>query len=224
MVNTGRISMQTTRRATREPIPVDDPDGDVYDLVDHGDVRGALRQLMQRHGAAVYRYCRATLRDEALAEDVHQQVFIEAFRDLPRFEGRSTVRTWLFTIARNRVIDAGRARSRRQSHLEEVEIQDAPDPRPLAGESIDDARLREALVASLDELGHDLRAAVLLRYQQGFTFEAMAEVCCEKPGTLQARVARALLQLRARIEARLGGSHVVTSLDRRDKPSRRGTR
>jgi len=213
--------MQAILNATRETINADDADDDICDLVDHGDVRGALRQLMQRHGAAVYRYCRTTLRDEALAEDVHQQVFIEAFRDLPRFEGRATVRTWLFTIARNRAIDAGRARTRRQSQLEEVEVQDAPDPRPLAGESLDDARLREALVASLDELGHDLRAAVLLRYQQGFTFEAMAEVCGEKPGTLQARVARALLQLRAHIEARLEGPHAVTSLDRRDKPSRR---
>ncbi len=214
--------MQTLRNARRISIEADDLDGDVFNLVRNGDMEGVLRQLMQRYGAAVYRYCRATLRDAALAEDVHQQVFIEAFRDLPRFEGRSTVRTWLFTIARNRVIDAGRSRSRRQSHLEEAEIHDTPDPRPLPGESIDDARLREALVASFDELGHDLRTAVLLRYQQGFTFEEMAKICCEKPGTLQARVARALLQLRARIEARMEGSRVVTHLGCHDKPSRRG--
>jgi RNA polymerase sigma factor (sigma-70 family) len=224
MVARGRIVMQTLRNATRFSIEADDLDGDVLILVGNGDVEGALRQLMQRHGAAVYRYCREALRDATLAEDVHQQVFIEAFRDLPRFEGRATVRTWLFKIVRNRVIDAGRSRSRRQSHLEEAEVQDPPDPRPLAGESIDDARLREPLVASLGELGHNLRAAVLLRYQQGFTFEEMAKICCEKPGTLQARVARALLQLRARIEARLGGAHVVTHLGRRDKASRRGNR
>jgi RNA polymerase sigma-70 factor (ECF subfamily) len=161
---------------------------------------------MRRHGAAVHRYCREALRDGALADDVHQQVFIEAFRDLPRFEGRSTVRAWLLAIARNRVLDAVRARSRAQSHIEEAECPDMADPRPLPSESIDDTRLREALVASLGKLDHDVRTAVLLRYQQGFTFEEMAEICCEKPGTLQARVARALPQLRAHIEARVGGS------------------
>jgi RNA polymerase sigma-70 factor (ECF subfamily) len=222
MVTTRHIVMQAPRNATRNVIGVEDPDEDVCGLVRNGNMEGALRRLMQRHGAAVYRYCREALRDRALAEDVHQQVFIEAFRGLARFEGRATARTWLFKIARNRVIDAGRARSRRQSHLEEAEVHDVPDPRPLPGESIDDPRLREALVASLEELGHDLRTAVLLRYQQGFTFEEMAEICREKPGTLQARVTRAVLQLRARIEARMERSHVVTHLGRRDNPSRRG--
>jgi DNA-directed RNA polymerase specialized sigma24 family protein len=51
-----------------------------------------------------------------------------------------------------------------------------------------------------------MRTAVLLRYQQGFTFAEMARICGEKPGTLQARVARALPLLRAWIEAQTGSS------------------
>jgi len=223
MFTTAHISKPTTLRATRARGGVD-PDGDVLDLAGNGDVISALQCMMQRHGAAVYRYCYEALRDAALADDVHQQVFIEVFRDLPRFAGRSPVRIWLFAIARHQVLDAARARCRTPARIEDAEALDIPDPGPLLGESLDDARLREALVGSLDELSELVRTAVLLRYQQGFTFEEIARICCEKPGTLQARVARALLQLRARIEARLGGSHVVTSLDRRDKPSRRGTR
>ena len=180
-----------------------DPDDDVIRLVGDGDVRGALVRLMQRHGAALNRYCRDMLRDPALADDVHQQVFIAAFLDLPTFRRRSTVRTWLFGIARHRALDAVKSRGRARSHLEAADPRDAPDPRPLAGDSIDDARLVKALVACLGELDEPSREALLLRYQQGFSFEQMAEICGERSGTLQARVARALPQLRARIEAYL---------------------
>ena len=61
------------------------------------------------------------------------------------------------------------------------------------------------------ELAEPARTAVLLHYQQGFTFEEMAEICDERPGTLHARVSRALPVLRARIEARLGA--------RRERPA-----
>lgn len=183
-----------------------DPDSDVVALVAHGDMTGALRHLMQRHGTAVYRYCREALRDAALADDVQQQVFIEAFRDLRKFHRRSSLRTWLFAIARHRVLDAAKARRRAQAHLEADDLTGVPDPRPSPGESIDDGRLRVALLACIEELTEGVRTAVLLRYQQGFTFEDMAVVCRERPGTLQAKVTRALPMLRACIESRTGGA------------------
>ena len=183
----------------------EDPDRDVVELVQAGSLVPALRILMRRHGAAVFRYCREALGDATLAEDVHQQVFIEAHRDLPRFAARSTMRTWLFAIARHRVLDAAKSRRRQQAHLEHDDTADAPDLAPAAGELLDDTRLRDALVACVDKLGEDMRSVMLLRYQLGFTFDEIAEVCGVKPGTLQARVSRALPRLRACIEARTGG-------------------
>jgi RNA polymerase sigma-70 factor, ECF subfamily len=182
-----------------------DPDSDVVALVANGDMTGALRRLMQRHGTALYRYCREALRDVTLADDVQQQVFIEAFRDLRKFNGRSSVRTWLFAIARHRVLDAAKSRHRAQSHVEATDPAAVPDPRPPPGETIDDARLREALLACLEELRAQVRTVLLLRFQQGFTFEDMAVVCRERAGTLQAKVTRALPVLRACIENRTGG-------------------
>jgi RNA polymerase sigma-70 factor (ECF subfamily) len=183
-----------------------DPDSDVIGLVANGDMTGALRRLMQRHGTSVFRYCREALRDRALAEDVQQQVFIAAFRDLPRFSGRSTVRTWLFAIARHRVLDAAKSRRRARSHVDSEDAAHIPDPGPSPGEHLDDERLRDALVACLQKLAPHVVTAVLLRFQQGFTFEEMADACHEKPGTLQAQVARALPSLRACIETRTGGT------------------
>lgn len=183
-----------------------DRDADVIGLVDAGDLTAALRVLMQRYGAAVYRYCREALRDPALADDVHQHVFIQAHRDLPRFAQRSSIRTWLFAIARHRVLDAAKSRRRALAHVDHDERTDVVDPRPNAGERIDDARLRQALTECLEELGEHVRTALLLRYQQGFSFEEMADVCREKAGTLEARVRRALPSLRACIENRTGGT------------------
>ena len=183
-----------------------DPDSDVVALVANGDMTGALRQLMQRHGTSVYRYCREALHDATLADDVQQQVFIEVFRDLQRFNGRSTLRTWLFAIAHHRVLDAAKARGRAQAHIDADDPGPVPDPRPSPAEAIDDARLHVALLSCLDKLPEQLRTVLLLRFQQGFTFEEMAVVCRERPGTLQAKVTRALPVLRACIENRTGGT------------------
>jgi RNA polymerase sigma-70 factor, ECF subfamily len=180
-----------------------DPDADVLALAGGGDIRAALQRLMQRHGRTVYRYCRIALGDAVLADDVHQQVFIAAFRDLPGFAGRSTLRTWLFGIARHRVLDAAKRRRRARSHLEAAAGADLPDPRPAPCDWLDDAQLQAALVSCVAQLGERTRTCVLLRYQQGLSYEEMAEICGEKAGTLQARVSRALRTLRDRIEGQL---------------------
>src|SRR5262249_6004313 len=123
-----------------------EPDADIQALVAAGDFTASLRLLMKRHGPPVYRPCRGAPRDAALADDIHQQVFIEAHRDLGRFAGRSTIRTWLFAIARHRVLDAAKARSRRGAHVDrEADLGGLPDAAPAADERIDDARLRAAL-------------------------------------------------------------------------------
>ncbi len=180
-------------------------DGDVLALVDRGDVRGALAVLMRRHGVPVYRFCRQMLRDEALADDVHQQVFVQAFRDLPRFERRSMVRTWLFGIARHRCLDAIKVEGRRGRRF-------PLDDEPAAGEEAPDAsaldqlalgQLAGALEHCLDELAPATKSAVLLRYREGLGFEEIASAFAEKAGTLQARVARALPLLRRCLERRL---------------------
>jgi RNA polymerase sigma-70 factor (ECF subfamily) len=167
---------------------------------------GALRLLMQRYGTSVYRYCREALRDAALAEDVQQQVFIAAFRALPSFGELSSLRTWLFGIARHRVLDAAKSRRRARSQVDGDDATQVADPRPSPGERLDDARLQEALLGCLDRLRPAVLTAVLLRFQQGFSFEEMATMCDEKPGTLQAQVARALPVLRLCIESRTGGA------------------
>jgi RNA polymerase sigma-70 factor (ECF subfamily) len=160
---------------------------------------------MRAYGAAVYRYCRLMIGDATRADDVHQQVFVEAHRDLQRYAGRSSLKSWVFGIARHRCLDAIKSDRRWTDRHEPESPNEHVDPTPLAGDAIDDARLVDALARCLDTLAPATRMAVLLRYQEGFSFEEMGRICRERAGTLQQRVARALPVLRACIEKRTGG-------------------
>src|SRR5262245_34718410 len=73
----------------------------------------ALGQLSQRHVDRVYSYVVFRVRDEALAEDLTQDVFFQAMRGLQSFDWRGAVAPWLLRIARNTIIDHWRRSARR---------------------------------------------------------------------------------------------------------------
>lgn len=196
------------------PVPVNDDidvldadnrDADVHDALKVGDRRRALTLLMRRYGDAVYRYCCEQIRDDALAEDVHQQVFVEAYRDLLTFQNRSHPRTWLFGIARHRCLDAAKTGRRWQNRYKNESPDDTPDDTPPPAENIDQRRMVEALRHCLGALTPNSRSAVLLRFREGLSYEEMASLSTEKPGTLQQRVARSMPVLRKCVERRIGG-------------------
>jgi RNA polymerase sigma-70 factor (ECF subfamily) len=184
-------------------------DDDVDRALAGGDRSRALTLLMSRYGDQVYRYAVAMTGDGQLAEEVRQQVFVEAYRDLPRFGGRSPVRVWLIGIVRHRCLDALKAIRRwglryknelpREYELEDAELDD----------QLDRGRTARLLADCLATLAPAAREAVMLRYQQELSYDEVAEVTGDRPGTLQQRVSRALPVLRKCIEARLrpGGSH-----------------
>jgi RNA polymerase sigma-70 factor, ECF subfamily len=188
------------------PPDAPDPDQDIRDLIGAGKLDAALELLMKRHGNAIYRYCREALRDPTLADDVQQKVFFVAYRDLDTYAGRSFLRAWLFGIAHYRVLDAAKSRSRNRTRIVDPgELPDIPDRAPGVDQRIDEGRLIQALQVCMGKLAERIRSCVLLRYQQGLTFEQMSRVLEEKPGTLQARVSRAMRQLRQCIETQTAG-------------------
>src|SRR4026209_2106042 len=77
-----------------------------------GDHRRALTVLMTRHGDRIYRYALSVTGDHHQADEVRQQVFVEAYRDIESFAGRSSVLFWLFGIARHRCMDIIKANRR----------------------------------------------------------------------------------------------------------------
>lgn len=169
--------------------------------LERGDRDAALRLLMRDYGKPVYRYCRQMLEDGDLADEAHQMTFVQAYEGLARFAGRSSLRTWLFGIAHHRCLDLLKTSRRRERRFQLTgELPERPAPMETAEERLTARSRVQALARCLRELAPHVRAAVLLRFQQGVTYEEMAILERERPATLQARVARALPVLRRCLE------------------------
>ncbi len=167
-----------------------------------GERRMVLDILMRAYGDLLYRHCAAMLRDAALTDETHQTVFVQAWRDLERFKGDSSFKSWLFAIARHRCLDALKIRRRFFKRFEAREtLPDGADPSPSAEAKLAHASLGGPLSRCLDKLTPEVRSAVLLRYREGISYTEMADIAGEQAGTLQRRVARALPALRACLEA-----------------------
>lgn len=139
----------------------------------------------------------AMTRDRYLADEVRQQVFVEAYRDLGNLAARSSLQHWVFGIARNRCLDAVNARKRwneryKNTPPEEPEQDDCTPDRDL-----DRGQLARILVACLAKLAPAAREAVALRYDEA------AAIAGDSPSTFRQRVARALPLLRKCVEHHL---------------------
>jgi RNA polymerase sigma-70 factor (ECF subfamily) len=173
------------------------PEEEAQDALERGELDQALSVLMREYGVEIYRHCRHILGNDALAADVHQSVFVQAFRDLGRFSGRSTFRTWLFAIARHRCLDAIKVEGRRHRRfLYGLLTTDRADQRPTPRDDLERLADAKAVDRALATLRPEVRIAVLLRYGEEMSYDEMAQICSERPATLQARVARALPKLR----------------------------
>jgi RNA polymerase sigma-70 factor (ECF subfamily) len=178
-----------------------DPERAALAALDRRDADEALAILMRAYGTAVYRYCRQMVGDEHLAEEVHQMTFVQAHEGLLRFARRSSLRTWLFGIARHRCLDLLKMDRRRRRRFEPIEgAPDLPEPGGSVEERLADESRARALEGCLRRLAPRARTAVLLRFQQGLSYPEIARLSNEKAPALQVRVARALPVLRRCLE------------------------
>ncbi len=147
------------------------PDPGVLRKAQRGDER-AFSIIVRAYQAPVYNYVLRMVGDRSLAEDLTQEVFLRVFQGLPRFSARSKFTTWLFQVAKNRVLDELRATERRPRavvDLDEIgplEVLDAPFERLEA---------IEAVWRAVDRLGVDLKMALLLRDVVGLSYAEIAE-------------------------------------------------
>lgn len=178
-------------------------DGDIEDVLARGDRRRALTMLMERYGDQVYRFARAMTHEAAMAEDVRQQVFVEAYRDFDRFERRSSLRTWLFGIARHRCMDAAKIHRRWWRRFKNDPPEDPELEPPDHERQADRTRMSRLLWTCLDKLAPAAREAVALRYIDELAYDEVAAITGELAGTLQQRVGRALPVLRRCIDMKL---------------------
>ncbi len=155
----------------------------------------AFTALVIKYRETVYRIARRMVQNHEDGADVTQEVFIRVHRALPRFDGRSQLRTWLYRITMNLCLDF-QERRRRQAwvDLEEV-MQEAPaEAGPVA--QAEAAAVRQAVARAVESLPPRQRAMVTLRLYQDLPYDEIARICDCSEGTVKATMFAALRKLR----------------------------
>lgn len=162
----------------------------------------AFAVLYDRYAPRVYRYCLARLGGREAAEDATGQTFAAALAALPRYRERGTFGGWLFAIAHNAVVDAGRRRARFAPGPPPERADQTPSPE----EQVLRAEEGHALRALLAELPPDQRRAVELRLA-GLGGAEIAQVLGRSHRAVTMLQFRAMTTLRRRLGADPGPSH-----------------
>ena len=153
----------------------------------------AAAALVRATQSDVWRLC-AALGDRGSADDLTQETYLRAFGSLHRFEGRSSLRTWLLSIARRVCADA--VRSRRRRRLDPGPGRRRPRDAGLRATGARDSVAEGAVVADLlARLDPDRREAFVLTQLLGLPYADAAEVAGCPVGTIRSRVARARADL-----------------------------
>ena len=176
-------------------------DARIRRAVRRGDHDTALRVLMEAYGTQLFTVCVRFVPDRALAEDVHQTCFVQAYQSLHRVLERESIAAWLMAIARNRCLDALKVNRRRgRWQVLHASLPEVHDGSATAEDEAHRSSLLERLRRALDVLSTEARRAVELRYGEMLSYDQMAELCGARPGTLQMRVTRAMPLLRRSLE------------------------
>ena len=163
------------------------PDFGVLRKAQRGDER-AFSIIVRAYQVPVFNYVLRLTGDRALAEDLTQEIFLRVYQGLPRFSLRSKFTTWLFQVAKNRVLDELRAVERRPRatvDLDDVpalEVLDAPFERL---EAID------AVWRAVENLNVDLKSALLLRDVVGLSYTEIADALEITLATVKWRIYKA---------------------------------
>lgn len=150
--------------------------------------------LYRAFNPALLRYLEHQAR--AVADDLAAETWVAAVRGLSTFQGSSAdFRIWLFTVARNRVIDHRRKQGRRPAIAALDEDVDAPGPADVAVEAIDALSVRQAMAILVRELPKAQAEVIVLRVLADLSVEEVAQITGRSAGSVRVLQHRALRKL-----------------------------
>jgi len=154
---------------------------------------GLLDQLIVRYQHRLLRYLLYLTGNREVAEDLFQEVWMRVLVRGGQFNGQSRFETWLFTIARNLLIDLRRKRT--MSSLDELFDAGGDDDRPVS--KLED---RERVAAALLQLDALHREVLVLRFHEELSLEEIAKVTRAPLSTVKSRLYRGMAMIRPRLE------------------------
>lgn len=155
---------------------------------------GALEDLYHRYQPRILAFAHQRLNDPHAASDTLNEVMLEVWKSAARFEGRSTVASWILSIARHRIIDRHRARGNRS--FDPLENESLIDSRPSPEDALvmaSDASVVRSCVERLPDLQ---REAIHLAFFEGLSYAEIARVMSCPEGTVKTRVYHAKQNLK----------------------------
>ena len=152
-------------------MPLPQPELALLRKAQRGDER-AFAVIVRSYEAPVFNYVLRTVGDRALAEDLTQDIFLRMYQGLPGFSLRCQFTTWLFQVAKNRVLDELRARERKPQRA--ITIEDAP-PLDVLDAPLEQVETIDAVWRAVGQLNPDLKMALLLRDVVGLSYTEIAD-------------------------------------------------
>lgn len=162
----------------------------------------AFSELMAAHERRMYAVAFRLCNSHEDAQDCLQDAMLRIYRAIPNFKGQSSFATWVYRITTNTCLDELRRRKLRQSTSLDSLLEtgwspaddmDTPERHLLRSEKRRDI---EQAIASLPE---DMRAAIVLRDVQGFSYEEIARILDANVGTVKSRISRGREKLREKL-------------------------
>lgn len=174
------------------------PDADYVEARFAADDPGALKLAYDAHGGVIFSFCRRAVGADQAA-DVTQEVFVTAWKVRARFDpAQGTLRSWLFGIARFKVL--GVLRGRPPLHAVSSDEEEREQRAPMAAD-VDRLADRMVLADAMAGLGDRARQVIHLAYVEDLTHAQIAERTKLPLGTVKSDLRRALARLRTELEA-----------------------
>ena len=160
---------------------------------------GALSGLYERYSARLYGLALKILKDESLAQDVVQDIFLKVWQNADKFEkSRGSAIAWLMILCRNRSIDKLRQRekSTKRSAVfnEELNIATSFFENPL--ETVEQNELQKTMTNALSQLPQEQRTAIEMAFYQGFSQSEISDELKVPLGTIKTRIRLGMQKLR----------------------------
>ncbi len=163
-------------------------------LSHHDDAGMIINDLMKEYGHDIWSYAYVMTKRREAADDLMQDVFLSAFRQMHSFRGESSIKTWLLTMTRNKCLNYLKSAFLRKVTL--MDIIRSPETVHSAEQQLIDRIQTQEIWNIVMKLPVKYREVILLEAHYGYTEQEMAELLNVPNGTIKSRLHRA----RARVE------------------------
>jgi len=164
-----------------------------------------INEIIKKHTDYVFNICFQVLRNREDAEDCTQEAFIEVYKNLGRFEGKSSITTWIYRIALNKAIDMQR-KNKSQKRLnwlsklfgqEPNEDFETPTTNPSPEKILENTELQTAIYNALEQLPESQKKAFILSKIEGLSQKEIAEILQTSESGVESLLVRAKAKLKS---------------------------